>query len=397
MNKMLVLILPIAFVASVARSDDGTLFHYERSAAVDGEDGKDLHHQQGRDSVAEMMFEPITTAGFTTSPHTDATPSSATVVASDTTVPATSTTTVSPLTGTAPSSTTAATTGVPPPTTTASTPTSTESSTTTTPSCTVNITSDTDKICKECKGKHAIIPRKFFVWLNATGTPEGGTYEWYSPTNGGGGGEVTLQKVTQRSKIKVGPKSKSETKEDVEVKVEYTVNDVTCHDVKSLTVVEPASVRKADVYTFILQGMNRGRVDTEISKVNEEGGVSTVELENLDEDVLKFARSTGCLGKYGVLQVRYYKVLDQFQDLWKCDGNIHEVIKPLTSVEGKVVVGGGKVTQGLAQPDKIYQCDAKSSGFETIKLHQTLSVSGCPVGEREIEITETSVTVTPDT
>jgi len=126
--------------------------------------------------------------------------------------------------------------------------------------------------------------------------------------------------------------------------------------------------------------------------------VSDVNLANLDKLVLRHVSGVvnACAGKHGILQVRYYKVLDQFGDLWECDGTIDEVITPLTSLKTKattVVVGGGKVEQGLAVPDKLYQCRKDP---DTFKFKQQLSVSGCMVGERQLEITGSSVTVMPD-
>lgn len=76
--------------------------------------------------------------------------------------------------------------------------------------------------------------------LVADGIPRGGKYEWSIIR---GNNKVKITGSKKQKAVRLAPLLKSQTKNDVTIKVTYTKGDVKCSDTKTLTVLKPTSLR----------------------------------------------------------------------------------------------------------------------------------------------------------
>lgn len=233
--------------------------------------------------------------------------------------------------------------------------------------CSVEI-SGPNKVCVDCDGKKNPV-----IILTAKGTPPGGTYQWKAEPPG----RVELKQGQDfKERASVEGLTASPEKDDVTVTVTYTAPGVAqpCSDTHKLTVVKPTQLEVVADHHF---------------KV--EDGTITPPPGPLQ----KYMPSTK-KGDVGSVLIRFYKVLDQFGELWNCDGELTEEITP----SDKVKQGGTDVNNGIPKnPDRLYRVgdpnDKKNPVTFPVVLTQEIKVSGCPVRTNTITYTKDKVVVTP--
>jgi hypothetical protein len=234
-------------------------------------------------------------------------------------------------------------------------------------SCTVEI-SGPSKVCVDCDGK-----KNDAIILTARGTPAGGTYQWSAEPMG----RVDLRQGKEsKEKASVEGLAASEAKEDVTVTVTYTAPGVaqSCSDTHKLTVVKPTKLDVVSDHHFSV----------------DDGTITPA------PGALKKYMPPTKKGDVGSILIRFYKVLDQFGDLWSCNGELTEEITPADNL----TQGGTDVKNGIPKnPDRLYRVgdpnDKKNPVTFPFSVTQEIKVSGCPVRTNTITYTQDKVTVTP--
>ncbi len=92
--------------------------------------------------------------------------------------------------------------------------------------------------------------------LVADGIPRGGKYEWSIIR---GSNKAKISGSNKRKFVRIIPLLKSQTKNDVTIKVTYSKGDIICEETKKLTVFKPTSLRDTQQLR-ILSGARRGYV-----------------------------------------------------------------------------------------------------------------------------------------
>lgn len=228
-------------------------------------------------------------------------------------------------------------------------------------------------VCLFCEGESPS------TVLEAQGTPGGGTYKWEA-TDGSDKVGVT----PKDNKAWVKGKKPSENKEDVEVKVTYTVKEKDCPDRIKLTVLEPTSLRVKEEWLFTVKG-------AKVQGTNKDGKAHNGPVpQNVADRRDAVLKQDGMTKEHaGVILLRYYEVLDQFGEVMQCDGTLTEEITP----SGGVKTGGTKVKQGVPEkPDHLFSLQ-KESEFKDQTVVQSIKVSGCVLRYNEISYTISSVSV----
>lgn len=233
--------------------------------------------------------------------------------------------------------------------------------------CSVEI-SGPNKVCVDCDGKKNPV-----IILTAKGTPPGGTYQWKAEPPG----RVELKQGQDfKERASVEGVTASQDKDDVTITVTYTAPSVAqpCSDTHKLTVVKPKKLEVVADHHF---------------KV-EDGTIKPP-----PGSLQKYMPPTK-KGDVGSILIRFYKVLDQFDELWNCDGELTEEITP----PDKVKQGGTDVNSGIPKnPDRLYRVgdpnDKKNPVTFPFEVTQEIKVSGCPVRTNTITYTKDKVVMTP--
>ncbi|MEK6569849.1 MAG: hypothetical protein AABZ61_00655, partial [Bacteroidota bacterium] len=247
---------------------------------------------------------------------------------------------------------------------------------TATDTCTVEIKGG-PTVCLDCEGKKSTQPSTV---LTAVGTPKGGTYKWDVTE---GKEKVTLTSNADKAFVKGKEPSKAEL--DVTVTVIYTVAGKSCTKSVKLTVVKPTKLELIDEWLFIVK-------DGKVQEAKKNGVTQTTIPPDVQQDLDPVLKQEGLAGKnikdiVGVILIRYYKVLDQFGDLWKCDGMLTEVITPPQGFKK----GGTKVKQGIPEhPDRLFNLEEEKK-FKEKTFVQLIKVSGCEVRYNKFTFKKTNV------
>jgi hypothetical protein len=234
--------------------------------------------------------------------------------------------------------------------------------------CTVKITGPS-YVCHTCDSNAKSIK------LTATGAPKGGAYKWEVIT-----GKELVELTPRDNTAFVKGKKPSEKKEDVEIKVTYTVEGKECSDTHKLTVGQPAKLKVVADWQFIVS-------EGQVTSTTKDGKIFTgrlpADVQTALNQTLKDAGK-----RSGAILIRFYEVLDQFGDKWPCDGKLEEEI----TSSGSVQTGGSDVKDGVVKnPDRLFHLEMP---FKSVTLLQVIRVSGCVVRYNKITINADGVTVT---
>jgi hypothetical protein len=163
------------------------------------------------------------------------------------------------------------------------------------------------------------------IVLTAKGTPTGGTYQWKAEPPG----RVELvQGSESKDRTSVKGLTASTVKNDVTVTVTYTAAGIQqpCSDTHNLTVVKPKTLKvKEDAHFKV------------------EGGVIKPPVGNL----AKYMPGPMKKSYVGSILIRFYEVVDQFGDPWKCDGELTEELTDITPPGVKFPPGNTVVKEGI--------------------------------------------------
>jgi len=217
-----------------------------------------------------------------------------------------------------------------------------------------------DIVCLFCKGD------SLSTSLKAVGTPGGGRYEWEII---GGEDRVALPPRRNRASVEVTGQKSSGNKEDVEVKVTYSVKGKTCPDTHKLTVLKPSKLRLKKDHQFVVKDRN----------LQLTAGLAE-DLRKRLEAIVKQSKKDETDGP---ILIRDYEVLDQFDDVIQCGGKLTEEI----SGADQFRVGGTKIKQGIPEnPDHLYHFQKleKGGAYKEKTVLQSIKVLGCIVRYNKI-------------